>query len=256
MLPDMDGLDVLKQVKNDPALAHIPVIMQTAKSDQADILEGLNGGAYYYLTKPFYPDTLLAIVNTAVSDYQDYIAIRAKVRQAAQSMRCLTRGAFAFRSPAEARDISALLANTCTDAQKIVLGLSELMLNAVEHGNLAISYAEKTDLVQANLLANEIERRLANPVYAGRQAVVEFERRPGELRFSIRDQGSGFDWRNYLELSPERVFDNHGRGIAMARLISFDELSYNETGNQVTAVVSISAPANAADPELADSGNR
>lgn len=38
-------------------------------------------------------------------------------------------------------------------------------------------------------------------------------------------------------MSPERAFDNHGRGIAMARLLSFDQLDYNAVGNEVVAVV-------------------
>lgn len=42
-----------------------------------------------------------------------------------------------------------------------------------------------------------------------------------ELSFRIRDQGAGFNWQGYLEMSPERAFDTHGRGIAMARTSRF-----------------------------------
>lgn len=237
MLPDMDGLEVLRKVRAAPWLAHIPVIMQTARTEPADVLEGLSNGAYYYLTKPFQPDTLLAIVGTAVADYRGYREMRQKVHQTAHTLTYLARAEFVFQEPGEARDIAALLANTCADPQKVVLGLSELMLNAVEHGNLAITYAEKTELVRTGDLQNEIARRLAQPRYQGRQAQVSFERGPGELRFTISDQGQGFDWRQYMVMSPERAYDNHGRGIAMARLLSFDELTYDEKGNRVVAVV-------------------
>ena len=44
-------------------------------------------------------------------------------------------------------------------------------------------------------------------------------------------------WRRYLELDSARAFDDHGRGIAMARLVSFDRLDYNLRGNIVTAVI-------------------
>lgn len=237
MLPDVDGLDVLRRIKAAPYLAHVPVIMQTARAEPADMLEGLRDGAYYYLAKPFQPDTLLAIVGTAVSDYRGYRDMRNKVSQTAHAFGHLTRAEFVFQEPAEARDIAALLANTCSDPQKVVLGLTELMLNAVEHGNLAISYAEKTELIRDGRLLDEIERRLGLGQYMSRQARVAFERGSGELRFTIDDQGQGFAWRDYLEMSPERAFDNHGRGIAMARLLSFDRLDYNEAGNQVVAVV-------------------
>lgn len=66
---------------------------------------------------------------------------------------------------------------------------------------------------------------------------MAFERSSNELRFTIQDQGQGFDWRNFLDMSPKRAFDNHGRGIAMARLLSFDQIDYNEVGNAVLAVV-------------------
>ena len=240
MLPDMDGLELLNRIKSSPGLAHIPVILQTARSDPADILEGLRGGAYYYLTKPFYPEALLAIVATATRDYREYKEMQIRALQASQSMRCLTEGEFIFRTPDEARDIAGLLANTGPEPRKLVLGLCELMVNAIEHGNFGITYAEKTELIQAQRLRVEIERRLANPAYAERRARLRFTRDRNLLRFDLQDQGGGFDWREYLELSPARVFDNHGRGIALARLLSFDSLDYNDLGNAALATVRLS----------------
>ena len=53
MLPDEDGITVLKKMKNDPFLAQIPVIMATAKSMEFDKVIGLDLGADDYLAKPF-----------------------------------------------------------------------------------------------------------------------------------------------------------------------------------------------------------
>jgi two-component system cell cycle response regulator len=50
--------------------------------------------------------------------------------------------------------------------------------------------------------------------------------------------GPGFDWKKYMVIEPSRAKDNHGRGIAQARAMSFDRLSYNDTGNQVVGFVS------------------
>ncbi len=60
MLPGLDGLDVCRALKNSPATAHIPVVMLTAKSDDADVITGLELGAEDYVTKPFSPRILLA----------------------------------------------------------------------------------------------------------------------------------------------------------------------------------------------------
>ena len=56
-------------------------------------------------------------------------------------------------------------------------------------------------------------------------------------RVTITDQGNGFDWQTYMEFNPERVFDLHGRGIAMSKAISFDSLEYLGKGNCVVTTV-------------------
>jgi anti-sigma regulatory factor (Ser/Thr protein kinase) len=60
---------------------------------------------------------------------------------------------------------------------------------------------------------------------------------PGRIVFSIVDEGQGFDWRNYLDLDPRRAFDPNGRGIAMARSLSFESMEYNERGNEVRVTI-------------------
>lgn len=60
MLPGLDGLDVLRSLKADPAFATLPVIMLTAKSEEHDIVLGLEMGATDYITKPFSNKVLIA----------------------------------------------------------------------------------------------------------------------------------------------------------------------------------------------------
>ena len=237
MMPDMDGIEILRRVKEHPLMAHVPVIMQTGMTADSDVAEGLRAGAYYYLTKPFSADTLLAIVSAAVTDYREHHELQQEVRQAGRTLAHLREGCFVFRSPEEARNIAALVANTAPEPGRVVLGLSELMLNAIEHGNLHIGYDEKTRLIEAGTLHEEIARRLATPEQQGRFCELEVRQDTGQVSFLIRDQGAGFDWQNYLEMSPERAFDTHGRGIAMSRMLSFDHLEYRGRGNEVMAVV-------------------
>lgn len=59
MIPYINGLDVLKQAKEDPDTCDIPFILLSAKSQDADILAGLELGSEDYITKPFNPDEVL-----------------------------------------------------------------------------------------------------------------------------------------------------------------------------------------------------
>ena len=52
MMPEISGLDILRQMRRDPALANIPVVVVSAKSMPADIKNGMEAGASTYLTKP------------------------------------------------------------------------------------------------------------------------------------------------------------------------------------------------------------
>jgi two-component system alkaline phosphatase synthesis response regulator PhoP len=62
MLPGIDGLEVCKRLKADPAQQHVPVVMLTAKGEESDIVAGLELGADDYVTKPFSGKVLVARV--------------------------------------------------------------------------------------------------------------------------------------------------------------------------------------------------
>ena len=66
MLPGIDGLDVAKKLKADRKTEHVPIVMLTAKGEEADIVTGLELGADDYITKPFSPRVLIARVRTAL----------------------------------------------------------------------------------------------------------------------------------------------------------------------------------------------
>jgi two-component system phosphate regulon response regulator PhoB len=63
MLPDTSGLELTRALKREAATRDLPVIMLTARAEEADKVAGLEGGADDYITKPFSPRELLARVN-------------------------------------------------------------------------------------------------------------------------------------------------------------------------------------------------
>ncbi|MBW2436226.1 MAG: response regulator transcription factor [Deltaproteobacteria bacterium] len=71
MLPGMDGLAFTKTLKNDSRLRSIPIVMLTAKGEEADIVTGLELGADDYITKPFSPKVMIARVRAAIRRHNE-----------------------------------------------------------------------------------------------------------------------------------------------------------------------------------------
>jgi len=71
MLPDMDGLEIFKRLKQNPETTALPVIMVTAKADEVDRILGLELGADDYITKPFSPRELVARVKVVLRRSQN-----------------------------------------------------------------------------------------------------------------------------------------------------------------------------------------
>jgi DNA-binding response OmpR family regulator len=59
MMPNKNGWELIKEVKSNPELNEIPIILLTAKNDEVDMFKGYELGANYYMTKPFTKDQLL-----------------------------------------------------------------------------------------------------------------------------------------------------------------------------------------------------
>jgi len=236
MMPEIDGIEVLSSIKSNKILKSLPVILQTAKAGKEDLEKGLKAGAFYYLTKPIDQNLLLPIVKTAVDDSLHYKMLRNEIKKLTKTVALIKRCSLEIQTPEEVDRAAALLANIYPDPETAVVGLSELILNAVEHGNLGISYDEKTQLLHEDRWDAEVERRLSMPENFDKRALIELEQTPSEIRVVIKDRGPGFEWSSYLKIAAERAMDNHGRGIAMAKMMSFDRIEYRGTGNEVVAV--------------------
>lgn len=233
MMPVLDGISLLKRIKSDPALATMPVIMQTAAGNPEQVREGLSAGAYYYLVKPYERDSLLSIVRSALADTAARAVLQRRLAEHGNALRLMATAEFSLRTVEEAGVLAAFLAHACPQPEGAVLGLSELLINGVEHGNLGITYGEKSELRRADRWEAEVTRRLALPEHADKRVSVRFQRQDGVIAIRIADDGEDFDWRRYLDFEPERAFDPNGRGIALARLTSFETLEYLGCGNAV-----------------------
>lgn len=237
MMPGLDGLEFLRRMKREARFGDVPIIMQTAAASPDQVSEGLEAGAYYYLTKPYEPEALISIVRSALDDRRSRMQLCRQVACIEEVQKLLATVEYRFASLTDVAKLVPVLAALCPASDAIAGGLSDLMVNAVEHGNLGITYKEKALLKWDGGWEAEIERRLALPEYKDRYGIVRCERREDRVVFTITDQGDGFNWERYLSFDPERAFDPNGRGIAMARMMSFSSLEYLGKGNVAVATV-------------------
>jgi len=241
MMPGMDGLEVMKQLKADEHFQWLPVVMQTSAASPREICEGIEAGVFFYLTKPFDPQVLRRLVGAAVEEGRKWQSVSRNLRVQVKTIGCLQQGRFRVHTMDEAYDLALLIGQACPDSEKVAFGLNELIMNGVEHGNLQISYDEKTQLQETNQWEEEIARRQMMEEHAQKYVEVIFERHVDQIRLTVTDQGSGFDWGEYQEIRADRIMESHGRGIAMAKVMSFDHLEYQGNGNQVVCLINVEA---------------
>ncbi len=237
MMSAIDSMELLVKIKQQKNLKNIPVIMHAEEPTSEQLLEGIQAGAFYYLTKPFKNEILLAIVENAI-EHNDLRKLSVnKLQEKKHAFGQMESSHFTFRTIDEAQSLSYLIADSFPNPEITVIGIIELMVNAIEHGNLAISYEEKKELLMKGAWKDEISNKLASDEFSNRYASVEFRRNKSEITLTISDEGKGFDWSSYMAISPQRATAPNGRGVAIANMLSFDELEYVGSGSKVIAKV-------------------
>lgn len=158
MLPDSDGLDICKSIRNDPELASVPVIFLTARASETDRIVGLELGANDYVVKPFFVRELIA-------------RIKLQFRNQVTPVRMLEAGGLQLdRTSCQVRLHGASLSLTATEFRLLEFLMSrpsvvfsrEQLLNAVWGQDRAIT--DRAVDVYVLRLRQKVESDPANPV--------------------------------------------------------------------------------------------
>lgn len=236
-MPIMDGLAAIRNIKKSLELRNIPIIMITGSDKAEGIESGLKAGVFYYLTKPVKKTVLGSVLASAGRTARQNKMLAYELKQHRASFDLIDNCKFKFRTLAEAESLSVFMANCFPDSRRVLPGLGELLINAVEHGNLAIGYEGKHKLVEDRAWRAEVERLQKLPEHAEKYATATISRKEDGVYVVVEDQGNGFEWKKFMTIDPSRAGDSHGRGIAQAKAVSFDKLTYNEKGNKAVAFV-------------------
>lgn len=233
-MPKMNGREVLKKIKEDPILKAISVVMLTSEDNVDKVKELLDLGAYYYLKKPANREILAGVLAAGVEATIRFRNLL-KIHQAHLSIpQFISVAKFQIHNFEELQLTTHFLSNCFSSPQKVLKGIFELLLNAHEHGNLGIGKDKKEKLILQGTWAEEIAKREKLEENKEKFVEVIFKREKDGNHLQITDQGQGFNWRRYINLDPSSINQACGRGIILAKTLSFDKMLYNETGNRVT----------------------
>jgi len=236
MMPGIDGIEVTKRIKSHRD--DIDVIIMSGFGTEELVINALRAGASNYLKKPIMFDELFKILDELifrrenrkrfeiakdiVLREQKEIVLENEVSNVWGAVNQILFNVHAVADPSTIEGMS--------------IGLYELIINAIEHGNLGITYEEKSNALQKNGYRVLLEQRRENADHEGKHVTIRCEYSQNELSIEIRDQGEGFDLSNLPDIhDPETMMSDHGRGILLATLF-YDSIEYTDPGNCVKIV--------------------
>lgn len=234
-LPEERFLDFLRREKSQ-----VPVVLLTANADEnSAIVEALGIGAVSYVPKSMLARDLIITV-------ERLLGLTGCRRRHAQLWQCLSTTTCSYSI--KENNLSHLpaaighLVDTAEDfgvtthgnRTQIALALDEALTNAIIHGNLEVSSKHRES--DGDEFHRQIRARQTQFPYSERTVFVEASFKIGEARFTIRDEGPGFDPSQISDPTRRSNLDKpYGRGLFLIRAF-MDEVHFNDAGNEITLV--------------------
>jgi len=224
-----EQFSLLSSIKQKTPFLSAPYILMTDSNKNESIEKSLKNNVHYFLIKPFNLPLLKSVVETVIETQG--------ITQPSNIMK--NRGTFHVKTIAEAQATAHILASLTPNPASTEVGLSELIFNAIEHGNLNIGYQLKSALIQQNSLKEEIDKRLTQTENQEKSVRVMFNRTQNQIEFAISDEGEGFAHSEFIESDKHQITEKHGRGIMIANHISFDSIEYRDHGRTAVCRLNI-----------------
>ncbi len=233
------SLTFLKSKKDDPIRKHLPVIGFVNDEHSTEKLEDLIGAKIQFLTMADRRRSVISVIESSIDSFAHCKELLTELGDRTSAIGLIKSGIFEVRTPKEADGLTTLLSLACPDPASVALGIQELIINAIEHGNLNIGYDLKTQLLESGTWQEEIQARLVSDKYKDRVVTVHFMRREKSISITFSDQGEGFDWRKYSGPQPTDPYILHGRGILYASSIDGAVIEYKGDGSEVELTLNI-----------------
>lgn len=236
-MPRRDGLSVAMTIReSDPA---VPVTVITGHGNESMAIEALRAGVTDFIKKPVNLDDLTSALARMEAARRPPGLETGELPESVE----LVEHAWTYRMDNDLTAVPSfvdhLLRRSAGDldraaALELSLAVRELIINAIEHGNLAVTFQEKTNAMEKEGMGPLIAERSGLHRYMGRRVTVTARRLHRRVVVCVGDEGEGFDWRSLPDPTDVmNLLSTHGRGILLASM-SVDKLSYNDRGNEVT----------------------
>lgn len=232
-LPDKNGNIVVKEIKEIDK--NVPIIIITGYSDHQLILSAMKNGAVDLLKKPFKPNDLKYLINKIETLFR-----KIKVKLSASFVQWEKRHIIIKNDINIIRSVVDFIFSNIDyiseDVSFMKIGLQELLINAIEHGNLDITNIEKQELLDRGDYSRVLKERMQLPEYKEKFVDIKIFSTPEYLKITLEDMGKGFDPSQIPDPeNPENFLKESGKGILMA-IHAFDKVEYNAIGNGVTLI--------------------
>ncbi|MDA0284568.1 MAG: response regulator [Planctomycetota bacterium] len=233
-MPEVDGLELVKQMRT--LHRRIPVILMTAHGNEEIAVTALKLGASSYVPKKNLSrdlkDTVLSILSIASSERAEQLIL--------ESLTSVRMEFTLGNDIAALRPLILIMQGhmrqlaVCeeSDLVRISTALQEALINAIEHGNLELDSALRE--LKDNTYQDLGEKRRQQQPYASRKTFVTAEFNQQGCRWTIRDEGRGFDPDSLPDpRDPANLQRVSGRGLLLIRTF-MDETSFNDSGSEIT----------------------
>jgi DNA-binding response OmpR family regulator len=232
-MPEMSGIAVTQKIR--AMNADVDIVIMTGYGSEDLVIEALRAGASNYIKKPISFKELFTILDGIYLKRQNkkrYEVLKEVLLEERKTIAIDNDIRKVWGTVNQVFfNVTPRLGERELDGVK--LGLYEIIVNAIEHGNLGITYEEKEDALNRNSYQNLLEVRLRKAAEEKRMVSINSVLDRYGVTIEVRDEGKGF---NYTKLpaatDAESIMSAHGRGILLASLY-FDSIEFRSPGNAV-----------------------
>ena len=238
-MPEMSGIQVTKEIKK--LNYDVDVIIITGYGSEDLVIESLRVGASNFIKKPI-------LLSERYKILEDIVLKRESKKRAEVAKDIVT---YEKKKCIIGNDITKIwsIVNQIffnitpfvkkTAYEGLRIGLYEIIINAIEHGNLGITYDEKNNALNSNTYMDILDKRIDMAEKVNKKVEITSTFDNNNFQIEVKDDGSGFDYQNIPSPhDPDKILQAHGRGVFLTS-IYYDEVKYIDPGNKVFLVKKI-----------------